>query len=177
VTETTTTTTEIPAENEVEPAANKISFLPPTISPPSSTTQETTTATPKNPRFTVNLDVTVRDGSDDQNPPSIYEKKSSLYEKYNRKKDINRKKNNPFFLNKDQPWIKEVKQEAAVPNFRPAAVLGANPERIRSYGGRQLSQSDFERSILGVSTATEISVKSIICVKGQCFNADEKKYK
>jgi hypothetical protein len=62
----------------------------------------------------------------------------------------------------------------------PAAVvvnggvpLGANKDIHRSYGGKQLSQADFESQILGVSSATEISVKSMICVKGRCFNADD----
>jgi hypothetical protein len=190
ITETSTTsTTPSPVENEIEPVqpvkkASLSSSFPPTVPPPSpepaSTT--TTTSTPKNPRFTVNLDVTVRDGSEEKTSGSVYDK-SALYDKY-----TNRKKATSLFLNRDQPqyqqpWIKEVQQQqesspvVAVPNFRPAAILGANPERIRSYGGRQLSQSDFERSILGVSTATEISVKSVICVKGQCFNANEGKYK
>lgn len=50
---------------------------------------------------------------------------------------------------------------------------GANTDIFRSFGGSKLSQAEFERSILGVSTATEISVKSMICVKGRCFNADD----
>ena len=147
----------------------------------------------------MNLDVTVRDGSSDEKSISssssssssssggVYDnnnsKKGSLYDKYN---STNRKKVNSLFLKKDQQQqrLKEQKlaeqqqQGPLLPGFYPAAaILGANPERIRSYGGRQLSQSDFERKILGVSTATEISVKSVICVKGQCFNADEGKLK
>ena len=50
---------------------------------------------------------------------------------------------------------------------------GARTEVFKSSGGTSLSQADSERNILGVSTATEISVKSMICVKGRCFNADE----
>jgi len=50
---------------------------------------------------------------------------------------------------------------------------GANTDIFRNFGGNKLSQAEFERSILGVSTATEISVKSMICVKGRCFNADD----
>merc|ERR1711981_455744 len=50
---------------------------------------------------------------------------------------------------------------------------GANTDVFRNFGGSKLSQAEFERSILGVSTATEISVKSMICVKGRCFNADD----
>ncbi len=134
--------------------------------------------------------MTVRDGSEEKvtaggltAAASLFDK-SALYDKYS-----NRKKATSIFLNRDQaaqPWIKEVQQleptsssapVVSVPNFRPAAILGASNERIRSYGGRQLSQSDFERSILGVSTAQEISVKSTICVKGKCFDANELKSK
>jgi len=50
---------------------------------------------------------------------------------------------------------------------------GSRTDLFRSYGTSSLSQADFERQILGVSTATEISVKSMICVKGRCYNADE----
>ena len=50
---------------------------------------------------------------------------------------------------------------------------GSRTDLFRSYGAASLSQADFERQILGVSTATEISVKSMICVKGRCYNADE----
>jgi len=74
------------------------------------------------------------------------------------------------------------KQETApVPVSAPAPVVtrtggvprGARTEVFKSWGGTSLSQAEFERQILGVSTATEISVKSMICVKGRCFNADE----
>ncbi len=63
-------------------------------------------------------------------------------------------------------------------NNRPSPVvggvpLGANTGIHRSYGGKQLSQADFESQILGVSSATEISVRSMICVKGRCFNGDD----
>lgn len=168
----------------------QLKSFPPTIPPPQQTSEQTadeSTSTPKNSRFTVNLDVTVRDGSEEKvsggAAASLFDK-SALYDKYS-----NRKKASSIFLNRDQsaqPWIKEVQQQqpeptsstapvVAVPNFRPAAILGASNERIRSYGGRQLSQSDFERSILGVSTAQEISVKSTICVKGKCFDPNELK--
>lgn len=59
-----------------------------------------------------------------------------------------------------------VKKDNGVPR-------GARTELFRNFGGASLSQADFERTILGVSTATEISVKSMICVKGRCFNADD----
>ena len=103
--------------------------------------------------------------------------KSALYDKYNRHKNNIFVKKDPagLFTNREQP--EESRSKPSTNSFFSSAILGASPERIRSYGGRQLSQSDFERSILGVSTATEISVKSVICVKGQCFNADDAKLK
>ena len=116
---------------------------------------------PGNSRFNVNLDVTVRDGTE------LSDLKSTLLEKYSsssRYKKKNKNKNSLF--NRE----KEVK---SIPVFSSGVVRGADTDLFRSYGGKSLSQSDFERQILGVSTATEISVKSMICVKGQCFNADD----
>jgi hypothetical protein len=112
-----------------------------------------------NSRFNVNLDVTVRDGTE------LSDLKSTLLEKYSssRYKKKNKKKNSLFHR-------EEVKSS---PVFNSGVVRGADTDLFRSYGGKSLSQSDFERQILGVSTQTEISVKSMICVKGQCFNADD----
>lgn len=112
-----------------------------------------------NSRFNVNLDVTVRDGTE------LSDLKSTLLEKYSssRYKKKNKNKNSLFHR-------EEVKSS---PVFSSGVVRGADTDLFRSYGGKSLSQSDFERQILGVSTATEISVKSMICVKGQCFNADD----
>jgi len=112
-----------------------------------------------NSRFNVNLDVTVRDGTE------LSDLKSTLLEKYSssRYKKKNKNKNSLFHR-------EEVKSS---PVFGSGVVRGADTDLFRSYGGKSLSQSDFERQILGVSTATEISVKSMICVKGQCFNADD----
>jgi len=67
----------------------------------------------------------------------------------------------------------EVRSEPSKPVRYGGVPRGARTEVFKSYGGASLSQADFERNILGVSTATEISVKSMICVKGRCFNADE----
>merc|ERR1712223_2111493 len=112
-----------------------------------------------NSRFNVNLDVTVRDGTE------LSDLKSTLLEKYSssRYKKKNKNKNSLFHR-------EEVKSS---PVFGSGVVRGADTDLFRSYGGKSLSQSDFERQILGVSTATEISVESMICVKGQCFNADD----
>lgn len=51
--------------------------------------------------------------------------------------------------------------------------IGSNPNVYKKWAGNSLSQSEFERQILGVSTATEVSVKSMICVRGRCYNADD----
>ena len=53
---------------------------------------------------------------------------------------------------------------------------GSNPNLFRKWGGDSLSQAEFERTVLGVSTATEVSVKSRICVRGRCFDADKEKF-
>lgn len=117
--------------------------------------------------------------------------KSSLLEKYSR----NNKIKNSLFHNKATEIIginnaggssvsssrgggSDVGPSAAGVVNRPQPVvggvpLGANTDIHRSYGGKQLSQADFESQILGVSSATEISVRSMICVKGRCFNADD----
>jgi hypothetical protein len=51
---------------------------------------------------------------------------------------------------------------------------GSNTNVFKTWGGNSLSQAEFERKVLGVSTATEVSVKSMICVRGRCYNADDK---
>merc|ERR1711962_554833 len=115
-----------------------------------------------NSRFNVNFDVTVRDGSNQETPlPELSDLKSSLLEKYSSSRY--KAKNSLFHKG-------EVKNS---PAYSSGAIRGADADLFRRYGGKSLSQSDFERQILGVSTATEISVKSMICVKGKCFNADE----
>ena len=119
-----------------------------------------------NSRFNVNFDVTVRDG--DENPlPVLSDLKSSLLEKYSstRLKNKSKSKKNSLFH-------REEVKSSPVPSFN-GVPRGANSDLFRSYAGKSLSQSDFERQILGVSSQTEISVKSMICVKGQCFNADD----
>ena len=89
--------------------------------------------------------------------PLLNEIKNALYP---RQKAIN-----SIFSKQDSPARSKQK-----PNGVPR---GANTDVFRNFGGNKLSQAEFERSILGVSTATEISVKSMICVKGRCFNADD----
>jgi hypothetical protein len=51
---------------------------------------------------------------------------------------------------------------------------GSNTNLFRKWGGGTLSQAEFEKTILGVSTATDVSVQTRICVRGHCFNADDK---
>jgi hypothetical protein len=131
-------------------------------------------------RFSVSLDAT--GGSSEERSSSVVlpstsnnnagnvDYKSSLLEKYSRNK-----LKNSLFHNKAAP---ESAAAVAVGGNRPQPVvggvpLGANTDIHRSYGGKQLSQADFESQILGVSSATEISVRSMICVKGRCFNADD----
>jgi len=51
---------------------------------------------------------------------------------------------------------------------------GSDTKVFKTWGGNSLSQAEFERSILGVSVAKEVSVKSQICVRGRCYDADDK---
>lgn len=116
------------------------------------------------------------------------EYKSSLLEKYSRNKiktgifhnNNNNKaaENAGGAVSNNSSSSRGVYEAAAAAPAAPSYVvggvpLGANKDIHRSYGGKQLSMADFESQILGVSSATEISVKSMICVKGRCFNADE----
>merc|ERR1712141_845566 len=51
---------------------------------------------------------------------------------------------------------------------------GSKLNLFKQWGNSQLSQAEFEKTVLGVSTATEVTVQSRICVRGHCFNADDK---
>ena len=120
-------------------------------------------------RFSVNFDVTVRDGNEDKVvAPS---KSSLLYDKYSRSK----LKKGLFHPKKEAAAKKEPELDSKTSSLAAffGVPLGANTDVFRSYAGDTLSQADFERKILGVSTATEVSVKSRICVKGRCYDADE----
>merc|ERR1712147_217907 len=80
-----------------------------------------------------------------------------------------RKVNTPLF---QKPEISTESKTSKTPRVF-GVPRGSRTDLFRSYGAASLSQADFERQILGVRTATEISVKSMICVKGRCYNADE----
>jgi len=54
----------------------------------------------------------------------------------------------------------------------PDYPRGSDTKVFKEWQGDSLSQAEFERKVLGVSTATEVSVKSVICVRGRCYNAD-----
>jgi len=54
----------------------------------------------------------------------------------------------------------------------PEYPRGSDTKVFKQWQGDSLSQAEFERKVLGVSTATEVSVKSVICVRGRCYNAD-----
>merc|ERR1712226_269257 len=169
------TTTEQPQEDPFVPTDRvqnepQHSLLVPTV-PPKITNDtpnltkigsvEPTVQSKQPSRFNVNFDVTVRDGSQETPLPELSDLKSSLLEKYS----SSRYKAKNSLFHRD-----EVKSS---PVFSSGAIRGADTGLFRSYGGKSLSQSDFERQILGVSTATEISVKSMICVQGKCYNADD----
>jgi len=50
---------------------------------------------------------------------------------------------------------------------------GSSVNLFKKWAGGSLSQAEFEKTILGVSTATEVTVQSRICVRGHCYNADD----
>jgi len=56
---------------------------------------------------------------------------------------------------------------------KPAIPIGSRPDVYKKWEGGSLSQAEFEAKVLGVSTATEVSVQSMICVRGRCFNAED----
>ena len=62
--------------------------------------------------------------------------------------------------------------ESSVPPQAPLYPRGSDTKIFKQWQGDSLSQAEFERKVLGVSTATEVSVKSVICVRGRCYNAD-----
>eukprot|EP00095_Tigriopus_kingsejongensis_P010291 snap_masked-scaffold474_size162001-processed-gene-0.17 protein:Tk10291 transcript:snap_masked-scaffold474_size162001-processed-gene-0.17-mRNA-1 annotation:"neurogenic locus notch-like protein protein 1" len=72
--------------------------------------------------------------------------------------------------------LKDTILSKAVPATSPELgriPVGSNPNVYKQWAGNSLSQSEFERQVLGVSTASEVSVKSMICVRGRCYNADD----
>lgn len=50
---------------------------------------------------------------------------------------------------------------------------GSKLNLFKTWGSSKLSQAEFEKTVLGVSTATEVTVQSRICVRGHCYNADD----
>ena len=50
---------------------------------------------------------------------------------------------------------------------------GSSVNLFKKWAGGSLSQAEFEKTVLGVSTATEVTVQSRICVRGHCYNADD----
>ena len=98
------------------------------------------------------------------------QKKISLLEKL---KDGARNsifKNNRATQNTD--FVIESKQTATTkkPLLYPR---GSRLNLFKKWDGNSLSQAEFEKNILGVSTAQEVKVQSRICVRGHCYNADD----
>jgi len=133
---------------------------------------------PKNTRFSVsNYDVTSREGSGQKskqaNTATSNDLKTSLLEKYSSARN-NLVKPSRFITNNKGAGTKSEEALEQKPSvFSSGVPRGAKANVFKKYAGDKLSQADFERQILGVSTVTELSVKSMICVKGRCFNADD----
>jgi len=124
------------------------------------------TLQPTKNRLNVEYDGISRDGPKSKSLFSENDLKSSLIEKYSSAR--HKVKNSLFHKADSFSRGKDVS-----PKYNVGVPRGAKTDTFRNYGGGKLSQAEFERNILGVSTATEISVKSMICVKGRCFNADD----
>lgn len=182
--EATTTTEAHTSSVETLTSTTKNAALPfaPTILPP------------KNKFFNVDLDVTIRDGS----RSSSVTKASSLNTVASAKKFISEKRKT--FLDKlkstarknlsDNLFAKNIKNGSKSSETSSSSISkpaqksskkiswvyprGSDTKVFKKWGGNSLSQAEFERKVLGVSTATEVSVKSMICVRGRCYNADDK---
>ena len=152
---------------------------------------------PKNKYFNVDLDVTVRDGSTSSTVGKassintvtaaknyISEKRKTFLDKL---KSTARKslsdKNNLFAKNtkngnksseSSSSSISSLPSQKSSKKISWVYPRGSNTNVFKTWGGNSLSQAEFERKVLGVSTATEVSVKSMICVRGRCYNADDK---
>jgi len=124
------------------------------------------TLQPTKNRLNVEYDGIARDGPKSKSLFSENDLKSSLIEKYSSAR--HKVKNSLFHKADTFTRGKDVSTK-----YNVGVPRGAKTDTFRNYGGGKLSQAEFERNILGVSTATEISVKSMICVKGRCFNADD----
>ena len=90
------------------------------------------------------------------------------------KKKITRKPPPPSILNYKKHLLKDSGIFASEKKKKKKAIpIGSRPDVYKKWEGGSLSQAEFERKVLGVSTATEVSVKSMICVRGRCFNAED----
>ena len=91
------------------------------------------------------------------------------------KKKITRKPPPPSVLNYKKHLLKDsgIFASEKKKGKKKAIPIGSRPDVYKKWGGGSLSQAEFESKVLGVSTATEVSVKSMICVRGRCFNAED----
>jgi hypothetical protein len=148
---------------------------------------------PKNKLFHVDLDTTIREGSSTSSVGktssinAVSPVKSVISEK--RKTFLDKLKSTARKSLSDNLFAKSVKSgknsetsssSISLPTHKSSKKIswvyprGSNTNVFKKWGGNSLSQAEFERQVLGVSTATEVSVKSMICVRGRCYNADDK---
>jgi len=152
-TETTTSTTTTPSPSTTLDASlaellNRVNNIPTKSSPVPAFVP----TLPPQPDST-----TQEEAKEAKDPKSLFG--TDKYSKYSRNKL------NFFTKNK----------EASRPKVSSVGVpLGAKTDVFKKYGDDKLSMADFERMILGVSTVTETSVKSSICVKGRCYSGDDR---
>ena len=186
-TTTSESQTSPPGSTESTTSNNKNAALPfaPTIVPP------------KNKYINVDLDVTVRDGSTSSSVGKastintvtaaknyISEKRKTFLDKLKSTARKSLSDKNNLFAKSSKSGNKSSENSSSSISLLPSQKSskkiswvyprGSNTNVFKTWGGNSLSQAEFERKVLGVSTATEVSVKSMICVRGRCYNADDK---
>lgn len=167
-------TTEEPEPQPSIQPENKNSLFTPTVAPKAPSIELVNDeldnfVKTKSVPFNVNIDSLVKDNSVQKvKTTPANNLKSSLLEKYSSTRH-NLVKNSRFITNNNKSTDEARKNIV----YNTGVPRGAKSNVFKNYAGDKLSQADFERQILGVSTATEISVSSMICVKGRCFNADD----
>ena len=178
---TTESTSSVAAETTSSSPSRNNAALPfaPTIIPP------------KNKFFNVDLDVTIRDGGANKATSSLNAVKSAKkFISDKRKTFLDKLKSTARKSLSDSLYAKNIKDgknsetisssSISLPTQKSSKKIswayprGSNTNVFKTWGGNSLSQAEFERKVLGVSTATEVSVKSMICVRGRCYNADDK---
>ena len=169
----------IKREEYIKNWVNRKKYLTPTTTAEPSTTKSFSTSQDQkikfaptvlpNRAFNVEVEHTITTTKDN------YSNKNNYTKDYLNKDSSKEQSKKSFFLDKltsARKTLKQLKDEKSSKKLW-SYPRGSDTNVFRSWGGSSLSQAEFERKVLGVSTATEVSVKSMICVRGRCFNAED----